>query len=258
MARNLKSAAWKLPAAIALLAVYAMPASGQDATTTPGATYGECLDLANRSPVQAKQQASDWIDQGGGHPAKHCLIVAMMSLGEYAAAAERLEKLAGAIADDRALKADILAQAGQAWVLAERMDRALAAQTAALELRPEDPELLIDRAIAQAGRREYWAAVDDLNRAHDLAPKRADILILRASAYRFLGIVELARDDIERALAIDPDNPDGLLERGILNGRAGNMEAARSDWQRVIEQSPQSAAAASARRILERLEQGKE
>ncbi len=115
-------------------------------------------------------------------------------------------------------------------------------------------EIWLDRSITLAGAGDYWAALDDLNRALDLAPGRPDILILRASAYRRLQAPDLARDDIARALRRDPDNPDGLLERGILRRLAGETAGARRDWLRVIDLAEGTPAAQAARARLERLD----
>ena len=102
------------------------------------------------------------------------------------------------------LRADTLAQAGQAWLLAGETERAYAAQTTALGLEPDNLELLIDRSITLARAANYRAAVDDLNRAVRMAPDRSDILVLRANAQRYLDFPETALADVERALSLDP------------------------------------------------------
>ena len=137
---------------------------------------------------------------------------------------------------------------------AEDTGRAYAVQSAALAIDRDNVELLLDRGITLATAKNYWAAVDDLNRVLDLAPGRPDVLILRASAYRYLDALDLARDDIDRALARGPDNPDGLLERGILRRLAGDAPGARDDWLRAIALAEGTPVADSARANLERLD----
>ena len=193
--------------------------------------------------------------RGGGEGAKHCAAVALVGLGHYAAAAGRLERLATARRTGEVdLRSSVLAQAGQAWLLAEDTGRAYAVQSAALAIDRDNVELLLDRAITLATAKNYWAAVAALNRALDLAPGRPDLLVLRASAYRYLDALELARDDIGRALARDPDNTDGLLERGILRRLAGDEAGARADWLRAIELAEGTPVADLARANLEKLD----
>ncbi|MEM7225912.1 MAG: hypothetical protein AAF495_23240 [Pseudomonadota bacterium] len=217
--------------------------------------YTACMAQTREDPEEAYQSAGRWESFGGGDPAKHCQAVALVALGHYAEGARRLELLAGRIAGSSPeLAADVLGQAGQAWLLAEETSRAYAAQTTALALKPDDVELLVDRSITLAGAESYWEAIDDLNRASELAPGRADVLIFRASAYRLVEVPELAMEDITRALVIDPASPEGLLERGILRRLAGDGEGARADWLQVLRLAPTGAAGKSARANLEKLD----
>ncbi|KAF0118585.1 MAG: TPR repeat-containing protein [Rhodospirillaceae bacterium] len=94
-------------------------------------------------------------------------------------------------------RAGLLAQAGQAWLLAGKTERAFAVLTAALKLAPTDPKLYVDRAQILADARNYWEAIDDLNAALDLAPGLVEALVFRASAYRFVEAFDLAWQDVE-------------------------------------------------------------
>ena len=231
------------------------PALGQRGAIDHAREYRDCMVLARAAPEDGFESALAWAAMGGGEGAKHCAAVALIGLGHYAAAARRLERLATAMRTGEVdLRSSVLAQAGQAWLLAEDTGRAYAVQSAALAIDRDNVELLLDRAITLATAKNYWAAVDDLNRALDLAPGRPDLLVLRASAYRYLDALELARDDIGRALARDPDNPDGLLERGILRRLAGDAPGARDDWLRAIALAEGTPVADSARANLERLD----
>lgn len=217
--------------------------------------YSICMKQARDDPDQAFERAKTWSDLGGGDAAVHCAAVALISLGRYADAAERLEQIAKDMrVDDKPLRADLLAQAGQAWFLAGANERAFAAQTTALELDPDNQELWIDRSLTLAAAQNYWEAIDDLNRAAELGAPRADLLIFRASAYRYVEAPELALDDVEQALRLEPNNSEGLLERGILRRLAGDAQGARDDWLRVTAMDPDSPAAAAARANLEKLD----
>ena len=231
------------------------PAPGQGRAIDHAREYEDCMVLARAAPEAGFESALAWAAMGGGEGARHCAAVALIGLGHYAEAARRLEQLATAMGTGEVdLRSSVLAQAGQAWILAEDTGRAYAVQSAALEIDPGNVELLVDRSITLAGAASYWEAVDDLNRALELAPGRPDLLILRANAYRYLDAFDLAGDDLARALAREPDNPDGLLERGILRRLAGDPAGARQDWLRAIALGEDSPVADSARANLERLD----
>lgn len=249
----------RLPSLLLVLTILAAPALAQQPLRPldHAAEYDACMKLARQEPQAAEDSARTWLDRGGGTPAKHCIAVALIGQQRYAEAAEKLEELAAEMQDPRPeLQSEMLAQAGQAWMLAGNSGRALAAQTEGLSHQPENIELLIDRAIAYATREQFWEAVDDLEKAYELDPERTDVLVLRASAYRRLDAVELALDDLNRALEIDPSNPEGLLERGIVHRLRGNDEAARQDWRKIVESVPGTPAAEIAQRNLDKLENG--
>lgn len=217
--------------------------------------YAACLELAATAPDEAFEEALAWQTRNGGWAAEHCAAVALVGLGQHGEAALRLEALARKVERKEVrLATEILAQAGQSWQLAGETVRAVAAQSAALELDPRNVELLIDRGISLAAARNYWEAIDDLNRAAELDPARAEILILRASAYRMVDGLDLAREDIRRAMALEPRNPEGLLERGILRRLDGDDAGARQDWLKVVTLAPDSQAAEAARANLEKLD----
>ena len=178
-----------------------------------------------------------------------------MGLERYAEAARRFEALADAMEDrPNRLRAETLAQAGQAWVLADDLEQAYSAQSAALVFDPENPELWIDRGLTLGLGENYWEAIDDFNEAASLAPNRPDILIFRASAYRFVEALDLALEDADRGLALDPVNPEGLLERGIIKRLKGDDSGAREDWQRVVSIAEGSPSAEAARENLAQLD----
>ena len=242
----------RLPATLLLAALLAAPAG---AAYAKDRQYENCMRLARTDPGQGFEVALAWQDLGGGQAAQHCVAVALIGLNQFVQAAERLEALAAAMlpASD-AHRAAILGQAGTAWFSAEDYDRAYAAQSAALKLSPGDPELLVDRAMTLAGAKNYWEAIDDLNRVIDANPNRYDALILRASAYRFVDALPLAREDAEAAYRLAPDRPDVLLEYGIQLRLAGDPDGARKAWLRLLQLHDGTPASDTARRNLELLD----
>jgi tetratricopeptide (TPR) repeat protein len=231
------------------------PAPRSDAADA--ATYGRCLALARKDPAAAQALAERWHATGGAHPADHCLAVALVGEGHYKEAALRLESLAQAMVHaPRALRGEVLDQAAQAWLLAGDPARAYKADTAALGLKPDDPELLVDRAEAAGAAGWYEKALADLDRVLKSHPSRVDALVYRASADRALGRLDPALADIDRALKLSPDAVPALLERGNIRRLKGDLAGARRDWRRVTELAPASAAAGDARRNLARLDGG--
>ena len=216
--------------------------------------YRACMALAQRDPEEAFESAITWRGLGGGAAADHCAAAALMGLALYDEAARRFETLADAVRAEPGFKANLLAHAAQAWLLAGNADRAIAVLDAALAFTPDNVGLLVDRSAARASRGAYAAAVTDLDRAIELDPGQVDAFVFRASARRFLDQTALASADVERALALDPNHAEGLLERGILRRLAGDSGGARSDWLAVIDRAPGTPAANAARANLQMMD----
>ncbi|KIL99783.1 TPR repeat-contatining protein [Paramagnetospirillum magnetotacticum MS-1] len=223
-------------------------------TINPKMEYRTCLTLARAKPEEGWEEALAWASLGGGEPARHCAAVALIGLGKYEEAAKRLESLAGLSRREEALRAEMLAQAGQAWLLAGKPQQALADQDTALKLMPGHPELLLDKSVTLASVGHYAEVVDLLSPLLKVQPNRIEAMVLRAVAYRYLDKLELAKDDLARALVLDPSFPDALLERGIIRRLEENNAGAREDWLKAIAAAPESAVADTARRNLEMMD----
>ena len=222
---------------------------------TDEAEYRRCMRLATTDPGAAKSLAAGWQAKGGGHPADHCFAVALIGLGRYRDAAGLLEKLAQAMVHaPTELRAEVLGQGAQAWLLAGEPGRAWAADEAALGLRPNDADLLVDQAEAAGAAGWFDKALGDLDRVLAADPARPDALIYRASAYRALSRLDDAASDIDKALVAAPDSVAALLERGNIRSLKGEFDGAREDWQRVAKSAPGSPAAEAAKANLARLD----
>jgi tetratricopeptide (TPR) repeat protein len=217
-------------------------------------TYAQCMKLARSDPQAGLKFADAWRRGGGAHPADHCAAVALIAAGKYKEGATRLQVLAKAMSKAPAgLRAGVLDQAGQAWLLSGDPGRAYAAAGQAVALAPGDPEILIDRAEAAAAAGHLDRALDDLDRVLQKDPNRVDALIYRASAYRALDRLDPARADIDKALEKAPHSPAALLERGNLRRIEGDHEGARRDWEEVGKVAPGSPEDMAARANLEKL-----
>jgi len=224
----------------------------------PEITYQGCLSMARETPERGFEFSGMWLGLNGGEPARHCQAVALIGLNAFGEAATRLEEMAEDSNESTVVRAGLLAQAGQAWVLEGELERAYAAQTTALDLLPLIDRrrigVLIDRASTLASVQNYWEALDDLNDVIAADPDNADALAFRASAYRYVNALELAMEDANRALRVDPDNAAALLERGNIHQTNGEKTAARQDWLTAIQLDPDSPAAVTARANIERLD----
>ena len=221
-----------------------------------GEEYEKCLAMIGDDAATAHAFADAWQATGGGEAAAHCLALADVANDQPARGAASLDKLAATSKAPELARASIYAQAVQAWLLADDPARAYASATLALALSPDDPDLLVDRAITAGTMNRFMDSIDDLNQAIALAPARVDTLVLRAAAWRHENRIDLADADVTRALGIDPDNAEGLLERGIIRQRQGDRAGARKDWLRTVEVSPDSSAADLAQQNLSLLDAG--
>jgi tetratricopeptide (TPR) repeat protein len=246
----------KAPPLLSAPPAVAMPGPPRSAEAD-AASYERCMKLARAEPEAGRKQAQEWQRKGGSHSADHCFAVALIGLRQYKAAAGRLEALGQAmVRAPESLRAQVFDQAGQAWMLAGNPAHAYTAASLALELRPDDPDLLLDRAEAAGAAGWYDKAVADLDRVLKADPSRVDALIYRAAANRALERLDPAFDDISQALKLAPGSVPALLERGNIRSLRGDAEGARLDWERVATASPGSPAAAAARKNLERLAKG--
>ncbi|HXJ03328.1 MAG TPA: hypothetical protein VNH44_19065, partial [Micropepsaceae bacterium] len=126
-------------------------------TPFPGSDpYQACVAAVSMKADEAFEKALMWRDAGGGLAAEHCAALALIALDEPGEAASRLNALAerkdAGTAQERAA---LLAQSGNAWLLANQVENAEAAFSAALKLTPKDADLWTDRARARAARQDW-------------------------------------------------------------------------------------------------------
>ncbi|MFC1672557.1 hypothetical protein ACFL12_00245 [Pseudomonadota bacterium] len=218
--------------------------------------YTACMNSAHTRPNAAFDDAVAWEGLGGGAPARHCALAALVELGHYFEAAQGLENLAQDAPGGAAFASQILVQSANAWIGADNPTRAREVANHALKLAPNDSGALLARAKALGLLGAFWEAADDLSQILYADPRAVDALVLRGAAYRQLGAMDLGLDDLNRALTLDPRHPEGLLERGIAHRLSDNKEAARADWRLAVEVDPDSEAARRATANLHKLDSG--
>jgi tetratricopeptide (TPR) repeat protein len=225
-----------------------LPAAAAEAVTG----YSQCTALVQKNPALAEENARAWRDQGGGAAADHCSALALTALKRYAEAARKFD----ALARDKAVRnnidrAELLDQAGNAWMLAGNANDAVQSFSAAIGQSPNNIDFLADRARARAMQKDWAGAETDLGAALFRDQNRADLLVLRASARWALNRKADAATDILRALDLFPDYPAALVERGRMKYEAGDEKGARADWKKAA--SGTGEAAEAARRNLSAL-----
>lgn len=208
--------------------------------------YASCMKEARATPQKGFDHSVTWLNLGGGDAARHCQAVALIGLGSTSEAASKLEELAQDTKSEPRFRAELFAQAAQAWMLAGNALRAEAVLTAAIKLDPSDMELRIDRSQSLAQRGDFSSAIEDLTTVLAVEPGKAEALVFRASAYRQNGQTEAAAADLTKVLSQNPGNPEAMLERGMLERMQGDDAAARRDWLAVIERAPNTATADTA------------
>jgi len=214
--------------------------------------YRACLDLADSAPDQAYDQASLWIDESPTVPARHCQAMALMRMGQYEKAGVALLDLAESLRQaPKAVRGEMLVQAGEVNLLAKRPVNALKALDEAWRLLPEDPLIAAHRGRAQIMAENWKAAVDALSDAIALDPTSAEAWTLRASARRRQGDLKRADEDVETALALDDNRAMTWLERGLLDQAKGDKPAARRHLVQAIQINDKSPVADEARRAIE-------
>lgn len=212
------------------------------------------MALTERNPVEAFESALAWADHGGGEAAQHCAAVALLRQGKAEPAAHRMEQIAReSRGTDALVRAGLLAQAAQAWIVAGQLSRAESALTTALGLTPQDAQLLLDRGAVRGQLGRYGDAIVDLNAAIQGNPDAADAFVLRASALRQLNRLREAMTDAEQALRLDSGNPDAYLERGQIRRLANDAEGARADFMQALTLAPNSPTGDAAQRAIEQM-----
>ncbi len=224
----------------------------------PHRTYDACLQLTRKQPDKALELAGKWIALGGTEAAHHCQALALIGMKDYGEGATRLEELVQQSIQPPVVRANMLGQAAQAWMLQGDPSRAYADQTAALKLVPPDShenlELLLDRAGTLADSGKYDEVLLDVDAALKIDPKSAEAMAYRASAHRALGDTDAALADAEKAISIEPDNVAALMERGNLYRLKKRTADARKDWLHILQLETDSPAADAARANIENMD----
>jgi len=95
-----------------------------------------------------------------------------------------------------------------------------------------------NRGDAYTDREQYPLAIADETRAIDLNPEDAEAYNQRAWAYLKSGDVKKAFVDVNKSLSIDPKQPDALDTRGRVFEAMGKLKEAVADYQQALTIEP--------------------
>lgn len=185
------------------------------------ARFEHCIGQIERTPERAYEEGMAWAAESRSLQGYRCAAMALIGEHRYDEGARRLQSLASSVSIDlTTIRAELLSQAGNAWLLARDPAQARSAFTMAIATVQADPtqqpDLLIDRARAYALEHDYRHAEEDLSRSLDIRPNNALALQLRAETRMRQSSFDLAETDINAAIAIDPRNVELYKTRGDI------------------------------------------
>jgi lipoprotein NlpI len=122
-----------------------------------------------------------------------------------------------------------MARAGLALKIANQLSPA--GIEAAAGAAPDDVGLRMLHAELAAGRKDYAAALADVDRVLAARPRSAMAWETRASINASRPDFAAARADVDRAMALDPKSPPALRLRGVLRSNEGDYAGALADYE---------------------------
>jgi tetratricopeptide (TPR) repeat protein len=155
------------------------------------------------------------------------------------------------LAFDRAISlkpdlADAYLMRAKALVADNQTERSFRDFSQTIEMRPNDPQPLIERGMAYFEMKDYQAAIGDATAALALDTNLAKAYNLRGTAVRNMGNLQGALADFDRAVNLAP-NESNYFERGTTYQMLGEHQLAIADFTEMIEFRPDTAAGYFAR-----------
>lgn len=179
--------------------------------------YLDCVELVTADIDVGRIAAQQWVGEGGGADARHCLAVADLRAGFPRLAAARFEDIAERKdAGDDLIRSRLLQQASEAWLIAKDTASARRTIDAASALAPDAAELLLTEAKVLFEEKRWSAVIDAISNAEAAGFFSTDGFLMRGRARTNLGDYENAAHDVVAALSIDPTNVDALVLRGDI------------------------------------------
>ncbi len=179
--------------------------------------YLDCVLLVEADLELGRTAAQQWTAEGGGADAQHCQAIADIAAGFFKLGAARLEDLAqrNDAGDDR-IRARLLAQAADTWLMADQVEFAKTAIKSAFEYAPDSGELHLTAAKVHGADKKWHQVVASVETAAQAGFVSANTYVLSGRAFIELGDYESASAEVIKALTLDPTNLDALVLRGEI------------------------------------------
>ncbi|XP_014672870.1 PREDICTED: uncharacterized protein LOC106813278 [Priapulus caudatus] len=123
---------------------------------------------------------------------------------------------------------------GNVYLSNRQYKQAAAEYTMALEKKPADDAMFMNRALAKVMLKDTSGALDDLEKAAKLASQNGSIYFNRGNLYYTLQQYELAELDYSTALALQPGDPILLQCRSLARGKLHRFTDAMVDHQSAL------------------------
>jgi tetratricopeptide (TPR) repeat protein len=146
--------------------------------------------------------------------------------------------------------AAVLSDLGFAQACGGRPEDALGTYDQALQLAPDDANVLNRRGCALCDLKQFAAALESYDRALALAPAHVSALSNRGSALIDLGRPAEGLESCEKALALNPSYAEAHVNRGAALRELGRAAEALAAFDRALAVKPGYALAAEAKGLL--------
>ena len=130
------------------------------------------------------------------------------------------------------------ATAGNAYILLNQHERAIAEFTKAIRLLPAEYLYYCQRGMAYASMRDFDKAMADLNKALEMNDQAPIAYSRRALALAQQGLIKEALADTERAIVLDPSQPGNFAFRAQILALNGQLDKAMADATHAIKMAP--------------------
>jgi len=107
-----------------------------------------------------------------------------------------------------------------------------------------------ERGIQLMQQQQWAPAIEAFGQAIQLEPQRPDLLLNRARAYQSAGQLELAEADCSAAAQLDSEETLAFLQRALIRTELGRQEAAFRDASRAVRMAPENEQCVFARYLV--------
>src|SRR6266853_4990778 len=126
---------------------------------------------------------------------------------------------------------------GKAYMAETKPDAAIPDFTKLAQMRPADPDPLVERGFAYLDKKDYAKAIADADRALALNARVGRAYNLRATALRATGYLQKALADFTRAVELEP-NLDNYFQRASTYQMLNQHKLAVADFDQAVGFAP--------------------